>query len=159
MMRRIRGGSGARIRGGYDAPHQRGGLETRKIDQNLTSPKWSNIHCSMGPKFEFLAILDLPLAPKGPLLQYFGDRRRIRLRLKMTPKWPKSVKKSLKAEHCMLKALENGLSGHPFPERMAKRPFKRPFVGWLRAHPSLFFSVPVPLSSSFAPALRSIALC
>ena len=60
----------------------------------------------------------------------------------------KSVKKSRKAEHCMLKALANGLLGHPFPERVAKRP-----VGWLRARPSLFFSVPVPLVSSFAPAL------
>jgi len=35
----------------------------------------------------------------------------------------------------MLEALENGLLGHSFPERVAKRPF----VGWLRAHPSLFF--------------------
>ena len=58
----------------------------------------------------------------------------------MTPKWPKSVKS------CMLEALENGLLGHPFPERVAKRPFVR----WLRAHPSLFFSVPVPLD----PPLR-----
>ena len=66
----------------------------------------------------------------------------------MTPKWPqKSVKKSLKAEHCVLKALANG---HPFSERVASETICR---GWLRAHPSLFFSVPVPFSSSFAPAL------
>ena len=75
----------------------------------------------------------------------------------MTPP-KKSVKKSLKVEHRVLKALANGLLGHPFSERVAKRPF----AGWLRAHPSLFFSVPVPLVSSFAPAVTpaaSIALC
>ena len=74
----------------------------------------------------------------------------------MTLKWPKkSVKKSLKAEHCVLKALANGLLGHPFSERVAQETICR---GWLRAHPSLFFSVPVPLSSSFAPALRLYCL-
>ena len=34
------------------------------------------------------------------------------------PKWSKSVEKSLKAEHCVLEALGNGLLGLPFPERV-----------------------------------------
>ena len=67
----------------------------------------------------------------------------------------KSVKKSLKAEHCVLKAPSNGLLGHPFSERVASETICR---GWLRAHPSLFLSVPVSLSSSFTPALRLYCL-
>ena len=50
--------------------------------------------------------------------------------------WPHgAVYSAFWTEHCMLKALENGLLGDPFPERVVKRPF----FGWLIAHPSLLF--------------------
>ena len=56
-------GSEARIRGGVWRP-------ARSLLQN--GPKCT-VHCYMGSNFEFLAILDLPLGVKGPLLQYLGD--------------------------------------------------------------------------------------
>jgi len=74
-----RGGLTPRIRGGSGAPLQRGGPETRKIDQNLTSPKWSKMHCTLllGSNFEFLAILDLTLASKGHQISPRNDPKMI----------------------------------------------------------------------------------
>ena len=55
----------------------------------------------------------------------------------MTPKWPNSVEKALRASHCELEPPENGPLVHPFPERVDKRPFWHEKVqgkGGLRDH-------------------------
>ena len=78
-----------RIRGGYDAPHQRGGLETRKIDQNLTSPKMvqkCTKNCSMRPNFEFLAISRQFFTFFGPFWGHFGVILRRNLLSRQSPK-------------------------------------------------------------------------
>ena len=75
-----------RTRGGSDTAHQLGGGLVRRIVEGGSVDPQDRPKCDLskmvqnalktapwGPNFEVLAILDLPLGPRGPLLQYFYD--------------------------------------------------------------------------------------